>query len=71
VVARVNQTQDPAAQQGAWESSGIIDAQQMFGKGWFLTTVQAHTIWVHQVTVGSTVFKTEAGQLSLIRIPGA
>jgi hypothetical protein len=71
VVARVNQAQDPAAQQGAWESSGIIDAQNVFGKGWFLTNVQAHTIWIHQVTVGFTVFKTEAGQLSLIRIPGA
>ena len=36
----------------------IVDAQKVFGKGWFLTNVQAHTIWVHQVQVGLTVFKT-------------
>jgi uncharacterized protein DUF839 len=71
VVARVNQSLDPAAQQGAWESSGIVDASKAFGKGTFLTNVQAHTIWVHQVTVGSAVFKTEAGQLLLLKIPGA
>jgi hypothetical protein len=71
VVARVNQAQDPAAPQGAWESSGIIDASKVFGKGWFLTNVQAHTIWIHRAIVGFTVFKTEAGQLSLIKIPDA
>jgi hypothetical protein len=71
VVARVNQSQDPAAQQGTWESSGIIDASKVFGKGWFLTNVQAHTVWIEQHQVGLTVFKKEAGQLLLLKIPGA
>ena len=71
VVARVNQSLDPAAAQGTWESSGIVDASAIFGKGAFLTNVQAHTVWIEQTIVGSTVFKKEAGQLLLFSLPDA
>ena len=30
--------------QGAWESSGIVDASAAFGEGAFLIDVQAHTL---------------------------
>jgi uncharacterized protein DUF839 len=39
-------TPDRDAQQyggGAWESSGVVDASKIFGSGWWLLTVQAHT----------------------------
>jgi hypothetical protein len=72
VAARVNQTADPAAQQGSWESSGIVDASAVFGPGAFLTNVQAHTIFVDTEVLSPTLTaKREAGQMLLIRIPGA
>ncbi len=71
VVARVNQGLDPAAAQGTWESSGIVDASAYFGPGSFLTNVQAHSLWIERQQVGFTVFKREGGQLLLLRIKGA
>ena len=72
VVARVDQSADPAAAQGAWESSGIVDASAVFGPGSFLTNVQAHTIFVETEALSpSLTAKREAGQLLLVRIPGA
>ena len=71
VVARVNQALDPAAAQGNWESSGIVDASAYFGPGAFLTNVQAHSLWIERQQVGFTVFKREGGQLLLLRIKGA
>jgi hypothetical protein len=64
---------------GAWESSGIVDASEVFGRGSFLVTVQAHTLWVEKTTgednfepAGADfTFKREGGQLVLLRIPGA
>ena len=71
VVARVNQAAlDPAAAQGNWESSGIVDATEAFGPGWFYVTVQAHSVFVQQEIRGSTLYKREHGQLLLVRIPG-
>jgi hypothetical protein len=75
VVASVDQSADPAARLGTWESSGIVDVSQYFGRGAFLVTVQAHTVFVDSL-VGSTVwgpttFKREGGQLLLLRVPGA
>ena len=71
VVARVNQKSlDPAAAQGNWESSGIVDASYAFGPGWFYSTVQAHSVLVQQERRGTTTFKREHGQLLLIKIPG-
>jgi hypothetical protein len=71
VVARVNQAADPTASQGAWESSGIVDASSAFGPGAFLVDVQAHTVLFDQQTVGGITYKREGGQLLLLRIPGA
>jgi len=69
-VARVNQAADPAAQLGNWESSGIVDASEAFGRGWFYVTVQAHSIFVQQEQRAAITFKREAGQLLLVQIPG-
>lgn len=79
VVARVDQSADPGASLGSWESSGIVDASAAFGPGAFLVDVQAHTISVENATVpdptgdpGDTInLKREGGQLLLLRIPGA
>ena len=72
VVARVDQSQDAAAAQGSWESSGIVDASAVYGPGAFLTNVQAHSIFVESQVLSPTLTaKREAGQLLLLRIPGA
>ncbi|HLF60396.1 MAG TPA: alkaline phosphatase PhoX [Acidimicrobiia bacterium] len=78
VVARVNQSQDPAAVWGDWESSGIVDASTYFGRGAFLVTVQAHTLFVDTNSISnplpppaSITQKREGGQLLLLRVPGA
>jgi hypothetical protein len=92
VVARVDQSADEGPTDvdgtpgvfapgnlGAWESSGIVDASEVFGRGAFLVNVQAHTLWVDKA-VGEDnfppegadfTFKREGGQLVLLRIPGA
>jgi len=71
VVARVNQASlDANAPQGNWESSGIVDAKDSMGPGWFYVTVQAHSVNQQQEMRGSTLFKREHGQLLLVRIPG-
>jgi hypothetical protein len=64
--------------QGAWESSGVVDASRFFGAGAFLIDVQAHTLWIEKALgednfapVGPDfMYKREGGQLLLIRIPG-
>jgi hypothetical protein len=71
VVAKVNQAADPAARQGSWESSGIVDASDAFGPGAFLLDVQAHTILMDRQQIGNLTFKREGGQVMLLRIPGA
>jgi hypothetical protein len=87
VVAKVNQSADggptdvdgrTAGNQGAWESSGIVDASKAFGPGAFLIDVQAHTLWVEKAPGDDNngdgqpdfTYKREGGQLALIRIPG-
>jgi hypothetical protein len=91
VVARVNQSADGGptdvgplptldasiGNQGAWESTGIVDASEAFGPGWFLINVQAHTLWVEKApgadnfgAVGPDfTYKREGGQLLLLYIP--
>jgi hypothetical protein len=73
VVARVDQSLDAAANWGSWESSGIVDASEQFGRGSFLVNVQAHTLIVNSelATDGVTVLKREGGQMLLIKVPGA
>jgi hypothetical protein len=70
-VARANQKAlDPNASQGNWETSGIVDASNVLGEGWFFTNVQAHSIFVSQETRDGIVYKREGGQLLAIKIPG-
>jgi hypothetical protein len=78
-VANVDQSLDPAALQGAWESSRIVDASQFYGPGAFLVDVQAHTLFVETAPGPDLIppegpdwlVKREGGQLLLITIPGA
>ena len=87
VVLHVDQSADggatdvdgrPAGNQGAWETSGIVDASAAFGRGAFLLNVQAHTLWVESAPGDDNngdgqpdfTYKREGGQLALIRIPG-
>jgi hypothetical protein len=78
-VARVDQSGDPLANLGAWESSGIVDVSDFFGPGTFLVDVQAHTIFVETAPGPDQLppegpdwlYKREGGQLLLLTIPGA
>ena len=87
IVARVDQSQDgdvgidvdgrPDGNWGAWETSGIVDATEAFGPGWFLIDVQAHTLWTQQApgtddfepAGADFTYKREGGQLLLIYVP--
>lgn len=80
VAAEVDQSADPAARLGSWESSGVVDVSSVFGPGTWLVDVQAHSIFVdtelRTVTdssgaTGTMLFKREAGQLLLLRVPGS
>jgi hypothetical protein len=69
-VARVNTL---AGLPGQWESSGIIWAGDLLGGGWWLTSVQAHTLTAPQpgpdLTPDSSV--GEDGQLDALFVPGS
>jgi hypothetical protein len=84
VAARVDQSLDELAgydvdsaaraNLGNWETSGIIDASSVFGPGAYLTTIQAHSLWVEKADgpdlaapLGTPdyTFKREGGQLVL------
>jgi len=88
IVAKVDQSADGGPTDvdgrapgnlGAWESSGIVDASAVFGRGAFLIDVQAHTLWIEKAPGDDNngdgqpdfTYKREGGQLALIRIPGA
>ena len=88
VVAKVDQSADEGPTDvdpsglsalGAWESSGIVDASAVFGKGAFLVDIQAGTLWIEKADGPDVVapagpdwtFKRSGGQLLLIKIPGA
>jgi hypothetical protein len=71
VVAEVDQSSSPVVNRGTWESSGIIDASAVFGRGAFLVDVQAHQ-WDMPAGPGNdppAVPQRERGQLLLIRVP--
>jgi hypothetical protein len=77
VVAEVDQSGDPEAEPGEWESSGIVDASDVFGRGAFLVDVQAHSLLIDTALLdvdGDGDFdvtqKREGGQLLLLRLPG-
>ena len=92
-VVKVNQSADEgptdvdtataAGNWGAWESSGIVDASEAFGPGYFLITIQAPTLWVEKAPGDDNsgplgvpdgqpdfTYKRSGGQLLLIYIPG-
>ncbi len=52
------------------ESSGIVDASRWYGAGTWLLTVQGHGANVEEQQVGDVLFKTESGQVLLVRFPG-
>jgi hypothetical protein len=71
VVAEVDQSMSPIVNRGTWESSGIVDASEVFGPGSFLVDVQAHQ-WDMDAGTGNdppAVPKRERGQLLLMRVP--
>ena len=87
IVARVDQSADGGptdvdgrtpGNQGAWESTGVVDASKAFGPNMFLINVQAHTLWVEKAPGDDNngdgqpdfTYKREGGQLMLMRIPG-
>jgi hypothetical protein len=88
VVASVDQSADgvpgrdvdgrPNGNQGAWESTGIVDASKAFGRDMFLINIQAHTLWIEKAPGDDNyappgpdfTYKREGGQLLLIKIPG-
>jgi hypothetical protein len=57
---------------GAWESSGIVDASDAFGPGWWLLSVQAHytNVPVPDQSLEPDSATGEGGQLLLVHIPG-
>ncbi len=69
VVATVNDQQ--------WESSGIVDVSKWFGPGAWLLDVQAHgsAFWIESYldtsVTPNVTYKTEAGQVLLLRVPGS
>jgi hypothetical protein len=69
-VARVNTVNGLP---GQWEASGIIWAGNLLGGGWWLTSVQAHTLTAPQpgpdLTPDSSV--GEDGQLDALFVPGS
>ena len=75
-VATVDQSADPAARAGAWESTGIVSASGVFGAGAFLVAVQAHTLFVETAPGPDLkppagpdwLYKREGGQLLLLRL---
>jgi Bacterial protein of unknown function (DUF839) len=56
---------------GTWESSGIIDASRVLGKGWWLLDVQAHNSTAPQPgpTLVPNSSTGENGQLLAIKVP--
>jgi hypothetical protein len=69
----VNQSQRPDLPIGSWESSGIVDASEVFGPGAFLVDVQAHGYEIATAPSPFTgvTYMREAGQLLLFRDPNA
>ncbi len=57
---------------GAWESSGVVSAAEVFGQGWWLLNVQAHytKMRVPDPSLEPDTATGEGGQLSLVFLPG-
>ena len=61
----------PALRPGTWESSGVINASKILGKGWWLLDVQAHGTTAPQPgpTLVPNSTTGEDGQLLAVYIP--
>lgn len=75
VVARVDTPADIAATsgEGAWETTGAVDASSLWGRGWWTMEVQAHGTTAPQPGNPALLPNTatnEGGQLLRIYIPG-
>jgi hypothetical protein len=70
-VARVNTP--PPLRPGTWESSGVINAEKLLGKDWWLVDVQAHEVLAPQPgpTLAPNSASGEDGQLLAIKIPNS
>jgi hypothetical protein len=70
-VARVNTP--PPLRPGTWESSGVINAEKLLGKDWWLVDVQAHEVLAPQPgpTLAPNSAAGEDGQLLAIKIPNS
>ena len=66
-------TSHPPALPGQWESSGIIWAGNLVGGGWWLTSVQAHTLTAPQPgpTLAPNSSTGEDGQLDALFVPNS
>jgi hypothetical protein len=74
-VARTDPSQhliDVVGGEGFWESSGVVDASDWFGPGWWLLTVQADEQNVRQPGLDGEVDSAigEGGQILKVYIPG-
>jgi len=58
---------------GEWESSGVINAFDLLGEGWWLMDVQAHAQNAAQPGPSGEINTGtgEDGQLLAVRIPGS
>ena len=54
----------PNGNQGAWESTGIVDASKAFGRDTFLINIQAHTLWIEKAP-GDDNYATRWARLHL------
>ena len=71
-VAYLNQLYHTGTTQGDWESSGIIDASDYYGKGTWLLDVQAHSLEAPKIPPPSgTTTNGPDGQLLLMNIKGS
>jgi Alkaline phosphatase PhoX len=70
IVAEVDQSADPQARLGSWESTGIVNAAALFGPGTWLVNIQAHSLLVQTEAATGYTRKLEGGQLLLLMAPG-
>jgi secreted PhoX family phosphatase len=68
-VAYLNQLYNTDTSQGDWESSGIIDASELYGKGSWLLDAQAHSL--ERPTINGVQVNGPDGQLLLMNIEGS
>jgi hypothetical protein len=71
VIAEVDQSADPQARLGSWDTSGVVNAAALFGPGTWLVNVRAHSLWVQTEAARGYTRKLEGGQLLLLIAAGS